>query len=103
MLCRAVHWRHVDQNALAAAYDVPGLDPRERRQARFGLGLPALAVDQFALAAGEESLGHRLVVGITHAADRRGALLLPAALAEGDAGVLAALVAVVGHDIGLAS
>jgi hypothetical protein len=39
-----------------AARVVPTLDVGEQRQPRLGLGLPAAAVDQFALQAGEEAL-----------------------------------------------
>ena len=54
-------------------------------------GLPAAPVDELAFQAGEEALGHGVVVGIAHTAHRRANAHPLAALAEVHAGVLAAL------------
>ena len=79
---------------MSAARVVPALDPGEEGRARLGLALPASAVDQLAFQAGEEALGHRVVVVVADGAHRRVHAHLLAAATEGNAGVLAALVGV---------
>ena len=66
---------------------VPTLDVGEERQPRFGLGLPALAIDELAVEALEEALGNRVVLGIAHCSHRWPHAHLLAAFAEGDARV----------------
>ena len=58
---------------MPAARVVPSLDVGEQRQPCLGLGLPALAVDQLALEAGEEALGHCGVVGVRPQSPSKGA------------------------------
>src|SRR5689334_5861534 len=90
------------ERAVAAPGVVPSLDPGEQRQTRVGLGLPTPAVDQLAFEAGEEALGHRVVVGVAYAAHRGTHAHLLAAFAECDARVLTALVAVMDQGLWLA-
>ena len=81
---------------------VPALNPRKDRQAGLGLGLPDAPVNQFTLQRGKETLGHGVIVCIAHAAHAGAHTHLLAAVAKLDAGVLAALVRVVNHRLGLA-
>ena len=70
---------------MAAPGVVPTLNPGEDSHAGLRLGLEAVALDELGLQAGEEALGHRVVVGIAHGAHRGANAHLPAALAEGKA------------------
>jgi len=81
---------------------VPAFDPAEDSQTRLGLALEAAPVEQLAFETREEALGHGVVVGVSDRAHRRTHAHLPAAVAEGDAGVLAALIAVMDDLVGLA-
>jgi len=58
-------------------------DVREQRMACFGLGLETASVNELALEAGEEALGHRVVVGVADGAHRRTHAHRIAAAAEG--------------------
>ena len=73
---------------MPAARVVPTFDPGEDGHARLSEGLPGAPVDELALQAGEEALGHGVVVRIAHAPHRRSHAHLLAALAKVDAGVL---------------
>jgi hypothetical protein len=81
---------------------VPTLDIGEQRRARLGLGVEAAAVEQFAFDAGEEALGHRVVVRPAHAAHRGAHAHLLAALAKLQARGLADLVEVMDDAVCLA-
>ena len=50
---------------------VPALDVSEHGEPRFGLGLEGGPIEQLAFEAGEEALGHGVVVGVADAAHRR--------------------------------
>ena len=63
---------------------VPSLDVGKQGQPRLGVALEATPIDQFALEAGEEAFGHRVVVGVADAAHRRADTHLLATLAERD-------------------
>ena len=89
-LCR----RDPSKTGMAPTRVVPTLDVREYGESSRGLGLEAAPVEQFALKAGEEAFRHRIVVGVADAAHRWPHAEVAAALAEGDAGVLRTLVAV---------
>ena len=73
---------------MASARVVPALDVSEHGKPCLGLGLEAAAIDQFAFEAGEEALGHGIVVGITDTAHRGTHAHGLAAAAELDGGVL---------------
>jgi len=81
---------------------VPALDPGKDRHARLGLALKATRVDQFAFEVGEEALGRGGVVCIADSAHRRPYPHGLATAAECQAGVLAALIAMVDHIDGFA-
>ena len=68
---------------------VPAFDPGKYCQAAFGTGFEGLAIDQFALKAGEETLRHGIIKRIAHRSHGRPHTHLAAAIAEGHAGVLA--------------
>ncbi len=89
-----VEWGNVAEAGMAPPRVVPAFDVGKQRAPRFGVALEAAPVDQLALETGKETLRHRVVVGITDTAHRRAHAHLGAALAEGNAGVLAALVTV---------
>ena len=76
---------------MPAARVVPSLDSGEDGHAGLGEGLPTASVNELALQACEEALGHGVVVGVAHAAHRRPNAHLFAAFAEVHAGALAAL------------
>src|SRR5918994_5529617 len=76
---------------------VPAFDELEDRHARLGLGWETLARKQLALKRREEALAHRVVVGVAHGSHRRPHLGFLAAKAEGNRGVLRAVVGVM-HD-----
>src|SRR5678815_3663594 len=89
-----VDWGDAPERGVTASRVVPSLDLSEQSHARLGLGLEAPAVDQFAFQARKEALRHRVVVGVADTAHRGTNAHLRAALPEGDAGVLRALIAV---------
>jgi hypothetical protein len=73
---------------------VEALDELEHGHAGFGLRLEPSSIEKLALERGEEALRHRVVVGIAHRAHRGPHPGLTATLAEGDGGILRALVRV---------
>src|SRR5271167_2095714 len=77
---------------MAAMGVVPALDEIEDRHAGLDLGLELAAVKQLALEGGEEALAHGVVETVTHRAHRGSHTGLLAAFAEGERGVLTALV-----------
>jgi hypothetical protein len=79
---------------------VPAFDELEHRDARFGLGLERHAVGQLAFQGREEALAQGVVIRVTDRAHRRPNSGLPAASAEGNRGVLAALVGMMNHVAG---
>lgn len=87
---------------MSSPWVVPALDVAEQGHAGLGLGFKDVAFNQFTFERGEEALGHGIVVGIAHAAGRRFDTHFRAALAEGHAGVLATLVAMMNDLIRLA-
>src|SRR5687768_3928341 len=79
---------------MAPSWVVPTLDPGEQGCSRLGLALPTAPVDQLAFEAGEEALGHGVVIGVPDRSRRGPHAHFAATAAKGDAGVLAALVGV---------
>lgn len=73
---------------MAAPGVAPTFNPGEVSHAGLGLGLEAVALDEFGLQAGEEALGHHIIVGIAHRSHGGANAHLTTALAEGQAGVL---------------
>jgi hypothetical protein len=67
---------------------VEALDKLEDRHLRLSVGLEATALEQFALEGGKEALGHRIVIGIAYRTHRGAHACLPAAVAEGERGIL---------------
>ena len=82
---------------------VPRFNPAKDIQPGLCLVRPASAVDEFALERGQEALGHGVVICIAHRAHGGVDFHLLAALAKGDAGVLAAHIAVVNDLLGTPS
>src|SRR5215468_6061800 len=74
---------------------VPALQPIKDRHLRLCLAREAATAEYFTLKSREETLGHRVVVRITHRAHRRHDACFLAPLAEGVAGVLTAVIRVV--------
>ena len=79
---------------------VPALDELEDRHTRLGLRLETVPVNQLAFERGKEALGHRIVVAIADRPHRRPHTHQSAALAEGERGVLTALVAMMDNVLG---
>src|SRR5690349_18852572 len=79
---------------------VPSLDELKDCHARCGLSLADGAVKQFALKRGEKTLAHRVVETVAHRTYRRPHASLFAALAEGERGILTALVGMVNDAAG---
>jgi hypothetical protein len=73
---------------------VPSFDELKDLQARLGRSVEAGPVEQFAFECGEEGFAHGIVEAIADRAHGRADPGFPAAAAEGDGGVLAALVGV---------
>ena len=82
----------VAERAVTATRVVLALDVGEQRQPCLGLRLERASVDQLALEAGEETLGHGIIKRITYCSHGRPNSHLAAAVAEGQAGVLTSLV-----------
>jgi hypothetical protein len=82
---------------MAAMRVVPALDEIEDRHPRLDLGLEASPVEQFAFERGKGTLAHGVVEAIADSAHRRPHPSLRTALAEGERGVLAALVGMMDH------
>jgi hypothetical protein len=71
---------------------VPVFYPGEDRHEYLRLALKAVALNEFSFQAGEEALGHCVVVCVTYCSHRRTDLQLYALLTKGQAGVMAALI-----------
>src|SRR3977135_3294946 len=76
---------------------IPSFDKLEDRHACFDLGFEAAAVKQLALEGGKETLAPGVVVPVPHRAQRGPPPGLVTAFAEGERGVLAAMVGVMNH------
>ena len=76
---------------------IPGLDPGEYGQPCFSFVFPGTPVDQFTFQGSKKALSHCVIIGITHTAHGWTHAHFPASLAEINAGVLTALIAVVNH------
>ncbi len=74
---------------------VPRLNPAKDIQPGLRLGGPASAVYEFAFERGKEALGHGVVIRVAYRTHGGANFHLLAALAKGDAGVLATHIAVV--------
>ncbi len=71
---------------------IPARDPLKDSQLRLHLRVEATPIKQFTLQRGEKRLRHRVIVGGAHGTDRGYGTHFAAALAEGEARVLAAVV-----------
>src|SRR6266404_596051 len=78
---------------------VPTFNPLKNSHLRFGLAFESTAVQHLALERSEKALCHRVVVGIADRSHRGHDAGLPAALAEGVAGVLTATIRVMDHGL----
>ncbi len=87
---------------MAAMRIVPTFDELEDRHPRLSPSLEAVAVDELAFKRCEEALGHGVVIAIPHRTHRGAHTHLPAALAEGERGVLATLIGVMDERLGAA-
>src|SRR3989338_9306715 len=85
----------ITEGGMAAARIVETLDEVEDGHAGLGLGPEAAAVEQLALEGCEEALTHRVIEAVSDRAHRGADARLATAEAEGDRGVLAALIRVV--------
>ena len=81
---------------------VPAFNPGEHCQSGLGTGFEVLAIDQFAFQASKEALRHGIIKGITDCSHGRAYTHLAAAVAEGQAGVLTSLVAMMNDLFGAA-
>ena len=84
--------REIAQGRVAARWIVEAFDELKDGHARLGVGSEAMSVDQLAFEGGEETLAHRIVVGV---ADGAGGWTNPgllAAIAESNRRVLRAFV-----------
>src|SRR5689334_24950128 len=79
---------------MAAMRVVPPFDEFKDRAARLYGILKAAAVEQFAFERGEETLAHGVIEAVTYRTHRRPRASVLAALAEGQGGILTALVGV---------
>ena len=86
---------------MPAHWVVATLDPSKDRQSSLGLGFAAAPGNELTLQAGKEALCHSVVISITDSAHRGSYAHFLAALAKGYAGVLATLIAVMNHRLGL--
>jgi len=84
---------------MAAVGVIPSLDGLEHRSAGILSRAELVPVQEFALQGGNEALAESVVVGVSHRSHRRAYASLPAALAEGQRGVLAALIRVMDHTL----
>src|SRR6476469_9073216 len=89
-----LRWREIPERGVSASAIEEDLDVLEDLRAQFGLGGPAVAVDELLLKRGEEALGDGVVVAVTLAAHRLGDPGGPGLLTEGQTDELAALVGV---------
>src|SRR5215469_18235389 len=84
---------------MTAARVIPAFDEIEYRHARLDLSLEAAALEQLAFERGEKAFAHRIVETVAHRAHRGSHPGLLAALAEGERGILAALIRMMNHSI----
>src|SRR5215469_1945187 len=84
---------------MTAARVIPAFDEIEHRHARLDLGLEAATLEQLAFERGEKALAHRIVETVAHRTHRGPHPGLLAALAEGQRGILAALIRMMNHAI----
>src|SRR5690242_10068210 len=84
---------------MTAARVIPAFDEIEHRHARLELSLEAAALEQLALERGEKALAHRVVETVAHRAHRGPHPGLLAALAEGQRGILAALIRMMNYAV----
>src|SRR5712691_10059159 len=89
--------RDAPESRVTANRVVPAFDELEDRHAGLGLRFETPARKQLTLQRREEALAHRVVVGIAHRSHRGPHLRFLAAKAEGDRGVLRAVVGMM-HD-----
>src|SRR3989442_13335165 len=89
--------RDAAESRVTANRVVPAFDELEDRHAGLRLRFEPPAREQLALQRREEALAHGVVVGIAHRSDRGPDLRFLAAKAEGDGGVLRAVVGMM-HD-----
>ena len=80
---------------------VPTLYPSKDNQPCFGLGLPAASSYQLTLQAGKEALGHSVVIRVAHGSHGWAYAHFLAAVAKGNAGVLAALIGMMNYRLWL--
>src|SRR6266446_4440410 len=78
---------------------VPAFDEVENGEPRVGLRAEALSIEQLALERREEALAEGVVVGVAHTAHGRPDVGVTTPMAEGERGVLAAVVRVM-DDVG---
>lgn len=90
-------WRDCAKTRMTPDRVIPALDKLEDRHTRLGLGRKAAAIERLALQRREESLAHRVVVGIAHCFHGRMDLRLLTPQPEGNRGVMRTVIGVV-HD-----
>src|SRR6202171_1532668 len=76
---------------------IPPFNEVEDCHAGLSLGLEAAAVEEFAFEGGKKTFAHGVVETVAHRAHRGAPACRLAAFAEGERGVLAALVGMVNH------
>lgn len=92
-----VDGRHLTQARIASVRVVPSLNPVKYLKPNFRLGLPFASCNQLTHQRGKEALNHGVVISITHRSHERAHIHLLSPVAKCNAGVLAALIAVVDH------
>src|SRR6201747_1131199 len=81
---------------------IPSFDPGKYCEAGFGTGFEGFAINEFALETGEEAFRHGIIKRIANRSHGGSHAHLTAAIAEGHAGVLAPLVAMMNNLFGVA-
>ena len=94
MLVLVVDGCEVVEGGVATLAVVEDLDEVEHRSSQGLAAWPVVAVEQLTLQGGEEALGHRVVQGVADGAHRGDQAGRAEPATEGQAGVLAAVVAV---------
>ena len=87
----------IADGGVATMWVVPALDELEYGHARLGLGTEAAAIDELTFEGGEKALAQGVVEAVSDRTHGGTNPHLPAALAEGDGGVLTALIGMVDH------
>ena len=87
---------------MTPSWVIPAFDPGKYCEASFDTGFEGSTINEFTLQTGKEALRHGVVVCIAHCSHRRSHAHLAAAIAEGQAGVLAPLVAMMNNLFGAA-